>query len=85
VRTGDIVHAIQVFEGKFELFCKSQYGIHFKVSPASNQTEQRKDGEGTSSSSRTRNNPIDVDAPEQPSAYSLDEELDEKSQAKAEG
>ena len=57
----NIMHALRIFEGKFELFCKSRHEIRFRVTPRGQQPEQQEEAEGTLRSSGSKKFPIDVD------------------------
>jgi hypothetical protein len=79
---GNIMHALKIFEGKFELFCKSQHGIRFRVTPRGQRPEQQEEAKGTLSPSGSKKCPIDVDEYE-PTTTSRDDTKEAHHQAGA--
>jgi hypothetical protein len=58
---GDNLHAVQILEGKFEIFCKSQYGIKFIFTPKGQNHEQPEAVARKSSSPRSKDQPIQIE------------------------
>lgn len=73
---GDTLHAVRILEGKFELFCKSQYGIKFRVTPGGHNLEQPKEAAENSSSPSSKDHPIQIEDDEEGNDTGADIKMD---------
>lgn len=73
----EIMHTIQIFQGKFKLMCHLAYGIKFKVLKTSNQSWLIKPCAKGLASVGTRGYPITMDKDSRPIENQVADEEDE--------